>query len=367
MRKRLCVTTIFMLILMFTTLHAGAYTISGHISFSSVTNVIVTLSGDASMVTMTDANGYYEFTNLEEGGTYTITPSKAYTPPRVRITNPESNDPVIGNITISTDIQTDYCGYAFNPPDLTVSSLASDQHNQDFQVMITDCCFMISGVEFYIDNILEQTDTTFGMCWQTYVYAWDTTGVSDGPHIIKVVAIDEHSGQGSAEIPVTVNNNTMALIGDVNLDNNVTIVDALLTAQYYVNVVPSVYDTPLGDVNVDNTINIVDALLIAQYYVGLITELPRTMPGGYGRIPVSIEHALIAYHFLADDLATTEPEITLGVLKLAFSQVVAGFNVRLVCSYYSSATKKDHFLTAVIYFNLEGIPQQVSSLNLDMY
>jgi hypothetical protein len=63
-------------------------------------------------------------------------------------------------------------------------------------------------------------------------------------------------------------------LGDVNSDNNIDIVDALLTAQYYVGLNPSGFNPDVADTNGDGMADIVDALLIAQYYVGLITEFP---------------------------------------------------------------------------------------------
>ncbi|MBN2440194.1 MAG: hypothetical protein JXJ04_02580 [Spirochaetales bacterium] len=62
------------------------------------------------------------------------------------------------------------------------------------------------------------------------------------------------------------------LLGDINDDGTVDIVDALLVAQYYVGLNPDI-DTACAEVNCDGTIDIIDALLIAQYYVGLITSL----------------------------------------------------------------------------------------------
>lgn len=67
--------------------------------------------------------------------------------------------------------------------------------------------------------------------------------------------------------------------GDVNCDNTVTVVDALLIAQFSVGNRTGVSTCPLGDpltqileptidVNCDNASTIVDALLIAQYSVG---------------------------------------------------------------------------------------------------
>jgi xyloglucan-specific exo-beta-1,4-glucanase len=60
--------------------------------------------------------------------------------------------------------------------------------------------------------------------------------------------------------------------GDVNGDGDINIVDALLTAQYYVGLNPSGFNTDAADTNCNGSIDIVDALLIAQYYVGLISE-----------------------------------------------------------------------------------------------
>lgn len=57
--------------------------------------------------------------------------------------------------------------------------------------------------------------------------------------------------------------------GDVNDDGRVDILDALLVAQYYVEIHVFLPHLAGGDVNVDNTVDIIDALIIAQYYVGL--------------------------------------------------------------------------------------------------
>jgi hypothetical protein len=62
--------------------------------------------------------------------------------------------------------------------------------------------------------------------------------------------------------------------GDVNEDESINIVDALLVAQYYVGLDPASFNADYGDVDCTGTINIVDALLIAQYYVGLINSFP---------------------------------------------------------------------------------------------
>ena len=61
--------------------------------------------------------------------------------------------------------------------------------------------------------------------------------------------------------------------GDVNRDNSVTIVDAMLIAQYVAGLNPLNFISANADVNCDNTININDALLVARYAAGLVTSL----------------------------------------------------------------------------------------------
>ena len=61
-------------------------------------------------------------------------------------------------------------------------------------------------------------------------------------------------------------------LGDVNSDGAVNIIDALLVAQFYVELEPPDFNEEKADVNCDGSVNIVDALIIAQYYVGLISE-----------------------------------------------------------------------------------------------
>jgi hypothetical protein len=61
------------------------------------------------------------------------------------------------------------------------------------------------------------------------------------------------------------------VIGDVNGDGSVDIVDALLVAQWYVGLISDL-DIECGDVDQSGSLDIVDALMIAQYYVGIITS-----------------------------------------------------------------------------------------------
>lgn len=63
------------------------------------------------------------------------------------------------------------------------------------------------------------------------------------------------------------------ILGDVNEDGNINIIDALIISQYYVGLDPQAFTAPLeaGDVDCNGSVNIVDALLVAQKYVGLQT------------------------------------------------------------------------------------------------
>ena len=58
-------------------------------------------------------------------------------------------------------------------------------------------------------------------------------------------------------------------LGDVNEDDFIDIVDALLIAQYYVGLI-ELPNICAAELNCDGQIDIIDALLVAQYYVGLI-------------------------------------------------------------------------------------------------
>lgn len=61
-------------------------------------------------------------------------------------------------------------------------------------------------------------------------------------------------------------------LGDVNHDDIINIIDALMIAQHYVGLTPQNFDVSVADTNCDGSVTIIDALVVAQYYVGLITE-----------------------------------------------------------------------------------------------
>jgi alpha-L-fucosidase 2 len=71
-------------------------------------------------------------------------------------------------------------------------------------------------------------------------------------------------------VEVTPDPTPAGTLGDVDSDDDIDIVDALLIAQYYVELDPDGFIPENADTNCDGSINIVDALLVAQYYVELI-------------------------------------------------------------------------------------------------
>lgn len=116
------------------------------------------------------------------------------------------------------------------------------------------------------------TDGTFDTDWSTSPFATfsqseDYTGTA------RLQVKDELGLTGEDTATVTFLN-VIPPCGDVNSDGMIDIVDALMTAQFYVGLQPHSFDESAADVNGDGLIDIVDALLIAQYYVGLIETLP---------------------------------------------------------------------------------------------
>ncbi|MDD5687961.1 MAG: Ig-like domain-containing protein [Elusimicrobia bacterium] len=88
--------------------------------------------------------------------------------PTVSITSPASGATVSGNVNV------------------TVS--ASDDNG-------------VTQVSFYIDNVFKSTDSVTPYSW-----SWNTTGYSNGSHIIKVIATDTANQTTNTEITVTVSN-----------------------------------------------------------------------------------------------------------------------------------------------------------------
>jgi len=68
-------------------------------------------------------------------------------------------------------------------------------------------------------------------------------------------------------------------LGDANNDGNVSMVDAMLIAQYVAGLIgPGALDLTVADANCSGAPTMVDAMLIAQKVAGLITEFPACGP-----------------------------------------------------------------------------------------
>jgi hypothetical protein len=135
-----------------------------------------------------------------------------------------------------------------------------DYINFDLKPFIDDCVsrgYLNSG--WYLDNleagfeIWQDGQGLEQVSFSGYVTTGSTTPNPTQPP------------QTPAPTAPTTNN-----LGDVNNDGSITIVDALLIAQYYVDLNPSPFDSSRGDTDCDGDIDIIDALLVAQYYVNLI-------------------------------------------------------------------------------------------------
>jgi alpha-galactosidase len=104
----------------------------------------------------------------------------------------------------------------------------------------------------------------------SYASSFSANVPSHGVVMIKALG----SGSTSTPAPTTVSTTAptpeQGTLGDVNSDGTINIIDALLTAQYYVELDPEDFIVENADTNCNGSVNIIDALLIAQYYVGLI-------------------------------------------------------------------------------------------------
>ena len=87
--------------------------------------------------------------------------------------------------------------------------------------------------------------------------------------------------------------------------------------------------------------------------------------GGFQSIPPESQSAQRAFLFLKSALAEKYPDLKLGPIIKAASQVVAGMNIKIICEYTAkNGQKKRKYLTAVVYRDL-GDQETLKELNLD--
>jgi pectate lyase len=126
--------------------------------------------------------------------------------------------------------------------------------------------------------------------WTSWMSASVDINLSGGNNTIRLTSTGSEGGPNIDRMDITFNGggSTSGTTGDVNGNGTIDIVDALLTAQYYVGLDPSLFDRGAADVNCDNSVNIVDALLIAQYYVGLVDSFPSCDTPGPTPVPTAV-------------------------------------------------------------------------------
>jgi len=89
-------------------------------------------------------------------------------------------------------------------PSVSITAPAGGSvHDLNSSITITatasDTDGYITGVAFYIDDVLKSTDTS-----SPYSWVWDTTGYAGGPHSIMVIATDNSGNTATRSITVTL-------------------------------------------------------------------------------------------------------------------------------------------------------------------
>ncbi|MFX1374831.1 MAG: dockerin type I domain-containing protein [Promethearchaeota archaeon] len=170
-------------------------------------------------------------------------------------------------------------------------------------VIVVDTSFGTSGVAPGVDGFLTSVDVSTPGVFE--IFGVDLAGKGPGSqlHLLTIKWIAEAEGISLLNLTIdTLLDDSYAVIGiptdidefivvegilgDVNDDGYIDLIDALLVAQHYVGLIsePPI-DPSAGDVNDDGLTDIFDALLIAQYDAGLIIDWPPfgiTIWGGGG-------------------------------------------------------------------------------------
>lgn len=82
-----------------------------------------------------------------------------------------------------------------------------------------------------------------------------------------------------------------------------------------------------------------------------IVSMKKT--GGLEKIAVDSEEAVKTYSLIKEELAVSHPEIELKQIKKAYSQVVAGHNIILICEYKEGEEEEHKLLYTKVYYDLE--------------
>jgi hypothetical protein len=226
-----------------------------------------------------ECNGYIRF---EVAAT---TPEPTSTP-----TPTPTGTPVVGdcNVSFSPENSTQGLNSTFQ---ITVVVDSGNQELAAYGFTITYNANILSvvNVEEGVDGFLAAANTENP--GEIVVSGFETSGTGPGSNLQVLIITFEAIAEGTSPLGLYVDQlvdadiNTIGtacgnggsvevtddgMLGDTNGDGSIDVIDALLTAQYYVDLNPANFIPGNADTNCDGAINIVDALLIAQYYVDLI-------------------------------------------------------------------------------------------------
>jgi len=149
-------------------------------------------------------------------------------------------------------------------------------HPEDIKYVVSDLGNSISWIpednnpDYYI--ITQNNIEIDRGSWSSRVPIIENVdGLIPGEYIYEIIIYDTLGQSIRDSVYIFVD---IFIIGDVNGDDLINIIDALMIAQYDVGLDPDPFPLEAADVNNDGIINIIDALLVAQYYVELIPSLP---------------------------------------------------------------------------------------------
>src|SRR3989339_2146970 len=151
----------------------------------------------------------------------------------------------------------------------------------------------INSVAFYIDNELRSTDTT-----SPYTYVLDTTQLTNGSHIIKVIASDTLSQTAITQITVLIDNTTLDNPPTINIvtPNNNSVISGIVTIS--------------GTANDDNGIS-----SVGFYIDNVIKSTDTTAPYAYSLDTTEYANGTHTIKLIATDTnsqtATTQITITI--------------------------------------------------------
>lgn len=156
-----------------------------------------------------------------------------------------------------------YCGYAPAPsPGVTVSGTATSFGDNTDDVTIQ--LIKIGASEAAYEAIVKGNSATYSIA-----------GVLPGTYTMKVMK----QNHVTREYTVTVESSNVTqnvkicLLGDVNMDGTISVIDATEGQKDIVNLISlNDYQNRLADVNNDGIVSIVDVTLIQKYIAGLISS-----------------------------------------------------------------------------------------------